>query len=111
MLVEHGAVRIVQDAPQLAALVGDLLADPDRSRRDGRERQEGGGRQSRSGRAPDAVPGTAVALASYCAGGVGVTGAGAVPGGGGVSSHEFTSSSALRSRRPAACFSRSTLSM
>ena len=28
MLVEHGAVRIVQDAPTLAALVGDLLADP-----------------------------------------------------------------------------------
>ena len=28
MLVEHGAVRIAQDAPTLAALVGDLLADP-----------------------------------------------------------------------------------
>jgi 3-deoxy-D-manno-octulosonic-acid transferase len=28
MLVERGAVRIVQDAPTLAALVGDLLADP-----------------------------------------------------------------------------------
>jgi len=28
MLVAHGAVRIAQDAPSLAALVGDLLADP-----------------------------------------------------------------------------------
>jgi 3-deoxy-D-manno-octulosonic-acid transferase len=28
MLVEHGAVRIAQDAPTLAALVGDLLANP-----------------------------------------------------------------------------------
>jgi len=28
MLVEHGAVRIVNDAPALAAVVGDLLADP-----------------------------------------------------------------------------------
>jgi 3-deoxy-D-manno-octulosonic-acid transferase len=28
MLVEHGAVRIAQDAPTLAALVGDLLSDP-----------------------------------------------------------------------------------
>ncbi|HEU4778420.1 MAG TPA: lipid IV(A) 3-deoxy-D-manno-octulosonic acid transferase [Steroidobacteraceae bacterium] len=28
MLVEHGAVRIVQDAAQLAAVVGSLLADP-----------------------------------------------------------------------------------
>ena len=28
MLMEHGAVRIVHDAPKLAAVVGDLLADP-----------------------------------------------------------------------------------
>jgi 3-deoxy-D-manno-octulosonic-acid transferase len=28
LLVEHGAVRIVHDSPQLAAVIGDLLADP-----------------------------------------------------------------------------------
>ncbi len=28
MLVERGAVRIVHDAPALAAVVGELLADP-----------------------------------------------------------------------------------
>ena len=112
LLVERGAVRIVQDAPDTGAAVGDCWPIPT-----ARASMGASGRK-----AVDDNRGAVARLMEFLepllplvigrrrrsSRGAGV---GGFAGGGGASSQEFMSSSALRSRMPAACLSRSTLSM
>ncbi len=117
LLAEGGAVRIVHDAQELAAAIVRVARRSGHTHPHGCQRPAGHRGEPRSRGSPDGFPRAVTALAIAAAGPGVATGCafgstvGGFAGGGGVSSQPFMSSSALRSRMPAACLRRSTFSM